>query len=89
MSYYHQDSQYDDYGNHGNEYNAHNEYSDHAEPDYPDTTPSEPDHYEYDNGDHEGDTDEWETKPEGPEYEHGGRPLSLHMSPLTAKASCQ
>jgi len=70
MSYYYQDSQYNNYGNHGNEYNMHNEYSDHAKPDYPDPTPSKPDHYKYDNGDHEGNTDEWETEPKGLEYEH-------------------
>jgi len=73
MSYYHQDSQYNDYGNHSNEYIVHNEYSDHTKPNYPDPTPSKPkpNHYKYDNRDHEGNTDEWETEPEGLEYEHG------------------
>jgi hypothetical protein len=51
MSYYYQDSQYEDYGNQGNE-NYEYEYEsylDHAEPDHwePDHTPSETEYHDY------------------------------------------
>ena len=49
MSYYYQDSQYEDYGNQGNENYKYESYLDHAEPDHwePDHNPSETEYHDY------------------------------------------